>query len=148
MSALLAYLHALCLMGWVGGLLFLFLVAVPATGQVLADDLASAVTRQMLRGYHALGVACGLVALVSLAALATLPEGLARAGPRAALLVTMLGLTLAGGAALQPRIERVAAALRGADSAAGRRRLARLERLALQTHATVLLCGLLNLWLW
>lgn len=151
MSGMLAYLHALSLVGWVGGLLFLFLVAVPAAGQVLADDLAGAMTRQLLRGYHALGVACGLVALVSLAALAALPDGAARVGPRAGLLVTMLGLTLVGGTALQPRIERELTALRGADPAAGRQRLARvqrLERLALQTHATVLLCGLMNLWLW
>ena len=151
MRGLLAFVHALSLASWIGGLLFLFLVAVPAAGQVLTDDLARAVTRQLLRGYHALGVACGLVALVSLAALATLPESGARVGPRAGLLVTMLVLTLAGGATLQPRIERELGALRAADPAAGRQRLARLqrlERLALQTDATVLLCGLMNLWLW
>ena len=151
MAGLLAFVHALSLFSWVGGLLFLFLVAVPAAGQVLADDLARAVTRQLLRGYHALGVACGLVALVSLAALATLPEGVGRVGPRLGLLVIMLGLTLADAAMLQPRIERDLAAWRAVDPGTGRQQLARLhrlERLALQTHATVLLCGLINLWLW
>jgi uncharacterized membrane protein len=150
-STLFGFIHLLSLSAWVGGLLLLFLIVNPAICQVLSDDLAHVVSQRLQAAFSSLAVACGLGALASLMALAAFRGQDAWLGVRVALLAAMLALTLYGTWVLQPRIAKILHARanfdpRG-DAHPQNRALLRLQKQAWQTDGTVLLLGLITLWL-
>ncbi len=151
MASLLDFIHLLSLSAWVGGLLLLFLVVTPTLHQVLSDDLDRAVSQRVQAAFRPVALACGLGALVSLLALAGLHGREGWLEWRLALLAAMLALTFYAAWVLQPRIDRMLHATPDFDPREGSSprsgRLLRLQRQAWQTDGTVLLLGLIALWL-
>ena len=144
------FTHFLSLSIWIGSLLFLLSVVMPALAGMLADELADAVSRQLLRAYHAIAGACAFGAVGSLLLLARV-SSVPHAVPRLSLLLVMSMMTGVVGWIVQPRIDALRQAMPDYDPQGSvteqAQRLARLQRTAVQVDGLVLLLGLLNLWL-
>jgi hypothetical protein len=110
----LRFVALLALAVWVGGLIALGGIAAPATFDVLAlrripDDrlLAGAIIGEILRRFHLVEYACGLLVPLSLIARAILGPRPRRFAMRAGLATVMLGAVLYSGLVVSPRIERI-----------------------------------------
>ena len=151
MATLLDFIHLLSLGVWVGGLLLLFLVVTPTIFQVLSDDLARTLALHVQRSFSSVALTCALGALGSLLGQAALQGGEAWLGVRLGLLAAMLGLTLYGTWVLQPQMDKMLHAAAEFDpreeTDPQTRRLIRTQKLAWQSEGTVLLLGLIALWL-
>jgi hypothetical protein len=98
----------------VGGLVALGGIAAPAIFDVLAlrripEDrlVAGAIFGEILRRFHLVEYACGLVVFLSLTARAILGPRPRRVGMRAGLAMAMLGAVLYSGLVISPRIARI-----------------------------------------
>jgi putative copper export protein len=147
MIAALRYAHLLALAVWIGSVVFLSFVAAPALFGALPREMAGRATAAIFPPYHALGAACGLVAILT-ALLAAARAG-AWTRPLAieiGMLVLMTGLTLCNRQTILPRAQAARAALAGPagspEPEAARARFAALHRISVALNGAVLLLGL------
>jgi uncharacterized membrane protein len=119
----LRYAGVLALTLWVGGLLALAAIAAPSTFDVLAarhvaDDrlLGGAIFGEILRRFHLLSYACGVVLLGTLLVRGVLGPRPTMFAARLALVVVMLAATAYAGFVVSARIARVQAQIGAAPS--------------------------------
>jgi hypothetical protein len=108
----LRYAYLLALVLWLGGMVVLGWLAAPAVFGVLqassgvaGRELAGAVFGDILRRFHPLAYACGVVMLAALSAMAALGPRPARFGLRVAIVAIMLAIALVSGLGISRRID-------------------------------------------
>jgi hypothetical protein len=119
----LRYAGLLALTLWLGGLIVMGAIAAPSIFDTLAarhvlDDrvVAGAIFGELLRRFHLLAYACGLVLLVSLFARGVLGPRPRRFAVRLGIALLMLAATVYSGTVVASQIARVQAGIGGAPS--------------------------------
>jgi hypothetical protein len=116
----LRYLYILALVVWLGGLVVAGALVAPSVFEVLQDTrasdgrvLAGAVVGEVLRRLHLLAYAMAAVMLIALAIQRVLGPRPIGFGIRAAIVGTMLAVTIVSGAVISPRVEAIARSIDG-----------------------------------
>ncbi len=155
---LLRYLYVLALVIWMGGLVVAGAIVAPAVFEVLQNGtapdgrvLAGAVVGEVLRRLHLLAYAMAAAMLIALALQRVLGPRPIGFGIRAAIVGTMLAVTLVSGSVLSPRVEAIARSIDGpvASLPAGDTRRTEFYRLHGWSNlllAVTALGGLVLLW--
>jgi uncharacterized membrane protein len=115
---LLRYLYILALVIWIGGLVVAGAIVAPSVFEALqrAPDgrvLAGAVFGEVLRRVHLLAYAMAAVMLVALVIQRVLGPRPINFGIRAAIVGTMLAVTIVSGYVISPRVEAIARTVDG-----------------------------------
>ncbi len=115
---LLRYLYILALVIWIGGLVVAGAIVAPSVFEVLqrAPDgrvLAGAVFGEVLRRVHLLAYAMAAVMLVAFGIQRVLGPRPISFGIRAAIIGTMLAVTIVSGYVISPRVEAIARTVDG-----------------------------------
>ncbi|MCU1286585.1 MAG: hypothetical protein JWO13_2935 [Acidobacteriales bacterium] len=148
MNTLLRFMLLLCLIAWLGGIIFFSLIAAPATFKTMelikdSQPFAGLLISRMLFPLHALGQLCAVIFLIASAALyrsiRRIPQFL---------IVIMFALTLFSQYWVTPRIEdlRFVVAEKNVDMAK-RAEFDKLHRTSVGLEGAVLLLGLGVVWL-
>ncbi len=145
MIAILQWLHLLALATWLGETVFLSFVVAPTIFRTFPTDEAGRVMSALFPNYYRLGYGCGLVLLVSAAALWRLVDGGAlRWGVTAGLAAAMLVACLYAGVVIQPRVLELRAELHRTDvPTSAKAEFDQLHRRAVQLNGAVLLGNLM-----
>jgi hypothetical protein len=134
----LRYLYVLALVIWVGGLAVAGAIVAPAIFEVLQGTagsngpvIAGAVFGEVLRRMHLVAYAMAAVMLIALSMQRVLGPRPISFGIRAAIVGTMLAITIVSGAVISPRVEAIARSVDGpiATLPAGDARRAEFYRL-------------------
>ena len=139
------YIVLLCLVVWLGGIIFFSAITAPAAFGILGDapggsHLAGEIVRRSLGSLHWIGLVCGVVFLVCSMAL----HGSFRRRQNY-LMVVMLALTAISQFAITPRIEAVRNSPELMATAEGLSRFSLLHRSSVMLEGGVLLLGLVVL---
>jgi hypothetical protein len=116
----LRYLYVLALVIWIGGLVVAGAIVAPAVFDVLQNGtapdgrvLAGAVVGEVLRRLHLMACAMAAAMLIALALQRVLGPRPINFGIRAAIVGTMLAVTIVSGSVISPRVEAIARSLDG-----------------------------------
>ena len=116
----LRYLYVLALVIWLGGLVVAGAIVAPAVFEVLQGTgpsngpvAAGAVFGEVLRRLHLLAYAMAAVMLITLTLQRVLGPRPISFGIRAAIVGTMLGITIVSGSVISPRVEAIARTVDG-----------------------------------
>jgi hypothetical protein len=114
----LRYVMLLCLIVWLGGLIFFAFVVAPAAFSVLPTrHLAGNVVARSINGLHWIGIVAGIVYLFSSALYARITTGTVHLfAARNAVIVLMLLLTLVSQFGIVPRMDALRASIGEIDS--------------------------------
>jgi uncharacterized membrane protein len=144
--AITLFIYLLCIVVWLGGMIFFTIFTAPAVFAVLATADAGKVVSTIFPRYYLMGYAAGTIGVI-LAIYFALQHGPTLWWSLAALaLAVALGVTLYAGAALRPRINALRAVATEANPDPARKaEFDQLHRLSVVLNGGVMVANLLAL---
>jgi uncharacterized membrane protein len=144
--AITLFIYLLCLVIWLGGMLFFTIITAPAVFEMLATADAGKVVGAIFPRYYLMGYVAGTVSVI-LAIYFALQHGPALWWSLAALaLAIALGTTLYAGAAIRPRINAIRSVTTEANPDPARKaEFDQLHRLSVALNGGVMVLNLLAL---
>jgi hypothetical protein len=141
------FLYLLCLVCWLGGMVFFAFFVAPVIFSRLPIAEAGKVVAGIFPRYYLLGYVAGIIAVV-LAVYFAITSAWARGwwSAAAVLLVIALGLTFYAGLVVRPQVDRIRGVTEEANPDPARRaRFDQLHRLSVQLNGAVMVLELLAL---
>jgi len=145
--AIALFIYLLCLVVWLGGMLFFTIIAAPAVFEVLATVDAGKVVSTIFPRYYLMGYVAGTISVI-LAIYFAVQHGPALWWSLVALaLAIALSTSLYAGAGLRPRINAIRAVATETNPDPERKaEFDKLHRLSVALNGAVMLLNLLALW--
>jgi uncharacterized membrane protein len=146
----LRFLQLFALGSWIGGIIFLSFVEAPGVFSILSNrEQAGSIVGYSLTRLHHIGAIAAVIYLIAGMGLAKSAKWLA--APAAILVTVMLVLTIISEHGVRPRINAVRSQMASVDATPPenplRRQFDRLHRVSVQLEGTILLLGVVALFL-